>query len=106
MVGHTRSSPRMAAIEAAASLGGSIDAWTVCCPVGPTGSGKLPSARKAVVRFRRCGRGDRVRQDQGAAARFEPRAAAKLGLALRAMTDSDLPFVAELYASTRRDELA
>lgn len=33
-------------------------------------------------------------------------AAAALGIACRAMTDEDLPFVARLYASTRADELA
>ena len=34
------------------------------------------------------------------------RAAAALGLSLRPMTDDDLPFVADLYASTRTDELS
>lgn len=32
--------------------------------------------------------------------------AAKLGLSCRPMTDEDLPFVAELFASTRADEVA
>jgi GNAT superfamily N-acetyltransferase len=34
------------------------------------------------------------------------RAAAALGIRYRAFTDDDLPFVAELYASTRREEVA
>lgn len=34
------------------------------------------------------------------------RAAAELGISYRAMTETDLPFVAELYASTRREEVA
>jgi GNAT superfamily N-acetyltransferase len=34
------------------------------------------------------------------------RAAAKLGVTYRPMADGDLPFVAELYASTRREEVA
>ena len=34
------------------------------------------------------------------------RAGAGLGLSFRQMEESDLPFVAELYASTRREELA
>ena len=34
------------------------------------------------------------------------RAAARLGVSYRAMSDDDLPFVAELYASTRREEVA
>ena len=34
------------------------------------------------------------------------RAAARLGVSYRPMTDGDLPFVAELYASTRREEVA
>ena len=34
------------------------------------------------------------------------RAAAELGVSYRPMTDDDLPFVAELYASTRREEVA
>ena len=33
-------------------------------------------------------------------------AAASFGIAYRAMTEADLPFVARLYASTRADELA
>lgn len=33
-------------------------------------------------------------------------AAARLGISCRPMTDDDLPFVAELYASTRHEELA
>ena len=36
---------------------------------------------------------------------FFPRAAAR-GVAFRAMTDADLPFVAALYASTRAEEVA
>ena len=34
------------------------------------------------------------------------RAAAEFGLSYRPMDDGDLPFVAELYASTRREEVA
>ena len=34
------------------------------------------------------------------------RAAAEFGIAYRPMTDADLPFAAELYASTRREEVA
>jgi ribosomal protein S18 acetylase RimI-like enzyme len=34
------------------------------------------------------------------------KAAAEFGVTLRPMNDDDLPFVAELYASTRREELA
>lgn len=34
------------------------------------------------------------------------RAAAEFGVSYRPMADSDLPFVAELYASTRREEIA
>jgi ribosomal protein S18 acetylase RimI-like enzyme len=34
------------------------------------------------------------------------RAAAELGVSYRPMADDDLPFVAELYASTRREEVA
>lgn len=34
------------------------------------------------------------------------RAAARLGISYRPMTDADLPFAAELYASTRREEVA
>lgn len=34
------------------------------------------------------------------------RAAGRFGLAYRPFTDADLPFVAELYASTRREEVA
>ena len=34
------------------------------------------------------------------------RAAARLGVSYRPMTDDDLPFIAELYASTRREEVA
>lgn len=34
------------------------------------------------------------------------RAAAGFGVSYRPMADDDLPFVAELYASTRRDEIA
>lgn len=34
------------------------------------------------------------------------RAGAELGLSFRQMEEGDLPFVAELYASTRREELA
>jgi ribosomal protein S18 acetylase RimI-like enzyme len=34
------------------------------------------------------------------------RAAAGLGVTYRTMTEADLPFVAELYASTRREEVA
>ncbi len=34
------------------------------------------------------------------------RAAAEFGISYRPMTDGDLPFVAELYASTRREEVA
>jgi len=33
-------------------------------------------------------------------------AAAELGVSFRTMNDGDLPFVAELYASTRREEVA
>jgi ribosomal protein S18 acetylase RimI-like enzyme len=34
------------------------------------------------------------------------RAAAELGISFRPFSDDDLPFVAELYASTRREEVA
>jgi ribosomal protein S18 acetylase RimI-like enzyme len=37
---------------------------------------------------------------------FDPSAGLRRGVSLRPMVETDLPFIAELYASTRREELA